>query len=283
MPGKQCATWDITISAEDQDSDYVQQVFRKLCKKWTFQLERGEQRTERNPDGYLHHQCRVSFHKKAVRNSVVAMLLEELDNFKVTPSSNNSQKGEAFYCMKEQTRVDGPWTDRDVVMPALRTIKKMEECGLKPWQNDLLWQVDKYDDRRIHVIIDKSGNSGKTSLMKYVYVKKLGMLVPPMNCMEDLVQFCMNFPNKPLYVIDMPRSMPKKHLASMYAGIETIKSGILYDKRYQGRFMLMDEPNVVVCTNVEPKSKYLSVDRWKLWTIVDEELVDYVVDVGQGD
>lgn len=270
---KQVAVVDLTIKAKDLSVETLTAVFRKLCKKFVFQLERGEKKTENNPDGYLHYQCRVSMFKKTTVSSILALFLgEDIDGVKVSPSSNTSIKGEAFYCMKEQTRESGPWSDKDVSMPILRTVSKMEEAGLRPWQSDLLLQLEGYDDRHIHVVIDPGGNIGKSSLMKWIYIKRIGQPIPPMCTMEDLVQFCMNFPNKGLYVIDMPRAMPKKKLFGMYAGIETIKNGILYDKRYQGKYMMMDEPNVLVFTNCPPKKKYLSADRWKLWTVKDNEL-----------
>ena len=51
---------------------------------------------------------------------------------------------------------------------------------------------------------------------------------------------------------------------------------MLYDTRYHARFEYFDEPQVVVFTNSPPKMKYLSRDRWRLWTITkrDKELTE---------
>ena len=38
--------------------------------------------------------------------------------------------------------------------------------------------------------------------------------------------------NRKAYAIDLPRGMNKKGLADFYSGIEVIKNGVAYDKRY---------------------------------------------------
>lgn len=269
------------MSANDQTVEFMKSVFKTIAKKWTFQLERGEESTEKNPDGYLHHQCRISLFKKTTENAVKTLLFQhDVTGFRVSHTSNEACKGEPFYCMKEQTRVEGPWSDRDKERKLTRTAKKLQDQGLLPWQNSLFLEVDDYDDRCIHIVIDVRGNRGKGAFCKYAYCKGWGSIVPPFEKMEDVVQFCMSQPNEKLYIIDMPRSMPKKALASFYAGVETLKDGYLYDKRYHGKFMLIDEPNIIVFTNRAPKKMYLSLDRWKMWTITDEdELVPYVYPV----
>lgn len=272
-----CAVWDLTIAARGCDHFELVDALRPMCKKFVFQLEQGERSTVTNPDGYQHYQGRFSLHKKCVRKSLVSALLgADLTGFHVSPSSSNSMKGEAFYCMKTQTKIDGPWTDKDEPPRAfLPTVQKMDDNGLLPWQEELLQRVDYYDDRTIHVVIDRQGDIGKSAFCKYVWAKKIGQPIPPMNKMEDLVQFCIAFSESKLFVIDMPRAMRKKDLFEMYAGIETIKNGMLYDKRYKGTFKYIPEPNIIVFTNAMPKLQYLSLDRWKMWTVKDKRLEVY--------
>lgn len=78
----------------------------------------------------------------------------------------------------------------------------------------------------------------------------------------------------------MPRALNKERLAQFYSGIETLKSGYAYDRRYEFRQQLFDPPNVFVFTNEVPDRKYLSPDRWNLWTVNEQyELVKYVTPV----
>lgn len=257
MPGQQCAVYDLTVKAEGRNKDMLMEEFRSKCKKYVFQLEKGEE------TGYLHFQCRLSLVKKTTIAGAIA-LLGHLGHVSVT--STNGHKSD-FYVMKEQTRVDGPWSDQDEPRPVLRTVLKMEESGLYPWQASLLEKVREYDDRTVHLVIDVHGNNGKSSFTKYVWQKKLGQPVPPMSSAEDLVQFVKSLPISRLYLIDMPRAMKKKKLYGLYSGIETIKNGMLYDKRYKGSFTYIDEPNIIVFTNTPPKMSYLSRDRWQLHSI----------------
>lgn len=262
----QCAVWDITASFERNTVQFVKDLLKKIGKKWAFQVEKGRQ------SGYEHHQIRVSLFKKLRFDELNKWLVElELEGYHLSQTSTNATKGEPFYVMKEDTRMDGPWTDRDKEpIPPTRTVKKVDEMGLRPWQNSLLNEVDGWDDRHIWCVIDNKGNNGKTALMEWVYSKGYGMVVPPFNKMEDIMQFCMSFPHT-LYLIDMPRAMKKKHLFDMYAGIEQLKDGKIYDKRYKGTFKWQERPNIVVFTNSAPKARYLSFDRWNLRCIEEDQ------------
>jgi len=268
MPGE-CSVWDITISAEHNSKDVVQEAFEAIAKKWAFQLEAG------GTTGYRHYQCRISLVKKKTQNMFVAILRDkEIEGFHVSPTSSNACKGAPFYVMKEDTRVEGPWTDKDEApKPTLPTVELMHTQGLRPWQNSLLWQVDAYENRKIHIVVDVGGNVGKGAFCKYCWFHGYGQPVPPMTVTEDIVQFVMCQPPSKLYLIDLPRAMPKDRLAGLYAGIESLKDGQLYDKRYKGTFKYIPEPNIIVFTNKFPKMSHLSPDRWIFWSVVDYELV----------
>lgn len=275
MPGGGCAVWDLTASADRNPFEIMKDFFNKHCKKWAFQKEQGTQ------TGYLHWQCRFSLNGKHTENAVKALLFgEDIEAFHVSRTSKNATKGPAFYVIKEYTRVEGPWTDQDPApIPLTKTSRKLDELGLLPWQNSLMLETMDYNDRRIHCVVDKDGNNGKGALCKWAYVKGLAQLIPPFNNYGDLIQFAFSRPRASLYLIDMPRAMPKKNLFEMYQGIETLKDGYMFDKRYKGQFELIDEPNIVVFTNTPPKKRYLTRDRWRVWTVENEELVVYTYPV----
>lgn len=273
----QCHVWDFTEPADGLSVDDLHRRLRPIAKKYCFQLERGRQISDAHPEGYLHYQGRVSLYQKCRPNELISKWHDWGFQSNVSPTSGDvARKGDNFYVMKEDTRVDGPWTDKNFEepRPTLPTVTKMEAHGLFPWQADLLDKVKEYDDRTIHIVIDAEGNNGKSALPKWVWQKRLGQPIPPMNSMEDIVQFTMSFPDK-LYLIDMPRAMKKRKLHEFYSGIEMIKNGMLYDKRYHGKFMYIPEPNIIVFTNTPPKKCYLSLDRWKMWKVVDQQLVVY--------
>lgn len=262
----QCYVWEFTLPKRELGVDDVHALLRSHCKAYTFQLEKG------SGTGYEHYQGRLSLFKKSRGGDWDKRFPGT--GIHVSPTVADNIKGEAFYCMKADTRLEGPWSDKDYKPPKrkLRCIESMREQGLYPWQKSICEKIQGYDARRIHIVIDPEGNNGKSWIMKWIYYELDGQIIPPMNSCEDLVGFAMSFPYKNLYVIDMPRAMKKNKLAGFYAGIETIKNGILYDKRYHGKFLVMDEPNILVFTNTPPKKRYLSLDRWKMWTIKNNEL-----------
>ena len=59
----------------------------------------------------------------------------------------------------------------------------------------------------------------------------------------------------------MPRAMPKWHLAEFYAGLESIKNGCAYDKRYSFKKQRFNRPQILVFSNQMPYFKMLTQDR----------------------
>jgi len=262
----QSCVWDCTVPADRVTISDLRKHFATHCKKYAFQLEVGK-------GGFRHFQCRISLKTKSRKST---LLTSEFCKFgmhiSVTSAANRDND---FYVMKEDTREDGPWTDKD--KSPLRTVNKMEAEGLYPWQTSIIEKVAAYDDRTLHVIINREGNIGKSALCKYLYTKYDALPVPPMKDEKDLMQYCMCFEPKKLYLFDLPKSMKKKNLYGLYSGIEQIKNGFMYDTRYHGKMRYIDEPNIVVFTNCPPKMSYLSRDRWKLWTVDgNQNLVPFV-------
>lgn len=260
--------FDLTIKAEGTSHLILKDIFKKHCVKWSFQREKGEE------TGYDHYQARVNMKERLTLNKARHYWLQHISAFNLTPTHDTKTFN---YVTKTDTRTEGPWNwdDRE----PLKTVDRMTEHGLYPWQAALKDKVKNYDDRHIHIVIDFEGNHGKSAFTKYMWYNKLALPVPPMRTAEDLVQFVNSCAtDETCFIIDMPRAMKKKSLYELYSGIETIKNGLLYDKRYKGTLKYIDEPNIIVFTNACPKLKYLSRDRWCLWTIDKENsLVNFQV------
>lgn len=259
---KPVCVWDITIPTKDIDKYSLMDKFKEHCKKWIFSMEKGEK------TGYEHFQCRISLKLKKRLNGVIDLFQVKSAHFSITSGLNHEND---FYIVKEETRIGGPWSDKDPYIPKqIRDIK-----NLYPWQWDIICDADKWDTRTINVIIDLDGNIGKSTLATYIAVKKIGRQIPPFNDFRDIMRVVMNTAKERLYLIDIPRALPKKHLSCLYAGIERIKDGYAFDDRYSFKDEHFDCPNVWVFTNEEPNKSWLTKDRWKLWAIVDKKLKPY--------
>lgn len=247
-----------------EHADLVKKLLKK-CKKWVFQKEAGEE------DGYLHWQGQVALKSKARLASMVGKknwlpgchwsVAHDVDDWD--------------YAEKEETRVDGPWSD-DTMRPVklTRPSREFEAKEKYPWQRDIMAMVEVYEERILDVIYDPDGCRGKTTLARYLAETNQAFAIPPLNDGNIVMQYASAYPNKKMYMIDMPKAMDKRRLADLYCGIESLKNGIVYETRYEAKQTFMDPPRVIVFTNSRPNSEYLSYDRWRIWVINDaNELV----------
>ena len=99
------AVWDFTLAERTCNVGELKEFLNKHCKRWAFQLEEGEQ------NGYKHYQGRVSLKVRARKGPCH-------DAIHWSPTSKDvAVTGNEFYVLKEETRVLGPWTDRDPYIP----------------------------------------------------------------------------------------------------------------------------------------------------------------------
>lgn len=250
-------TWDITVSADKWDKESLKEWFMEKCKRWVFQLEAGEE------TGFRHFQCRVSL--KVRSRTPLPMENVHPNAWSVT---SNENKDEDFYCIKEHTRIDGPWSDKDHIVwipPQYRGL------GLRPWQQQIVDISKVFDTRTIHVVYDPIGNKGKSTLASLVELEGKGLDLPPVNDMTTLVGMACNicmakkerYPN-PIFM-DMPRAIEKSKLYGVYCAIEQMKKGKLYDLRYHYKEWWIASPAIWVFTNKVPDLELLSRDRWSVW------------------
>jgi hypothetical protein len=267
QPSKWTWTYWIPEGTDPMESKKIIDKYLKLhSKKWTYQLEKGEQ------SGRLHFQGRATF-KSGCRNPGEAQIKFGELHMANLAYEHNTEKSE-YYCMKEDTRVDGPWTDK---MEPVFIPRQLQEIGkLYDWQDKVIDLSKTWDTRHIHVIVDPSGNKGKSTLVTYMGVHGLGKQLPFCNDFKDLLRMCYDVGPKPAYLIDMPRAIAKNKLHQLYGAIESIKSGYCYDERYEFKDRYFNCPNIFIFSNVPPDLDLLSVDRWVIWTIKDLKLVPYL-------
>lgn len=255
-------TYDLTIWCDQNpERDMIVKTLKEYCKKWAFQQEKGE-----NGEGKLHWQCRVSLFKKKRIAEFIKMW--PLAGTYITPTSSTVHDGKNFnYTMKADTRVDGPWTDAEeeeipVMTRQLRYFMQQEK---RPWQEKLEAMLEEEDDRRIICIVDKEGNAGKSVFAEYLEYHKKAYEMPFFNDMQDIMACVMAIKTQKAYLVDMPRGVRKEKLAGMYAGLEMLKNGVAFDKRYAFKKRRFDRPQVCVFTNEEPRYELLSRDRWMVF------------------
>lgn len=264
-----CAVWDVTWKWEDTTKSDWLSFFGTYCKKWAFQKEQGQ-----GANGYVHGQGRMSLvAKKAFGPLKCLMDTAGLTGYHLTPTSKGvALKGDTFYVIKKDSRLDGPWTDQDQLEPKVMTKQLAKIQTLYPWQQSVVDYLQTWEDRKILCIVQPAGDCGKSGFAEYLEYHDLANEIPPMNDMQDIMACVMSFKNKKAFVIDMPKAMKKDKLGPFFAGLECLKNGLAYDKRYSFKKMRFDRPHIIVFTNTPPDTDLLSPDRWDFRQIYDLEL-----------
>jgi len=252
-----CCCYDFRWSAADIDHSVIVGRLKGIAKRFVFQREVGD-------SGYEHFQGRMSLVKKRRKHELLK-LFENPPNYCEPTTNIEYTRGDAFYQQKLDTRVEGPWTDKDEVIYIPRQVREMPI--LRPFQQSIIDDVGVWDKRTINVVYCKAGNLGKSSLVSYMRAYKLGRALPPVNDYKDLLRMVCDLPTSNLYLFDMPRAMNKEKMFQFYSAIETIKDGYAYDDRYTFREKHFDCPNIWIFCNILPDLEMLSLDRWKIWNI----------------
>ena len=270
----------------DSDSDYIDENDSNSDRD--SEDEGYSSSEDEESDNYYHYQGRISVIKKVRFQQLRGLLVEHnllMQRAHFTPTNNSCNTGNFFYVMKLQTKVEGPWSDTDEREVPLVYQCKIIKDNLYPWQEEIRDRIlypykidDKIinDTRTVNILYAKKGCEGKTSLAQLLCSQKLINIIPPFDKIEDIMQCAMCQPEKRGYIIDFPRSI-RGNPNQFYSGIEQIRSGFVYDRRYKYQFKIINALNtqVWVMSNILPEKKYLSIDRWKIWCIENNELFLY--------
>jgi len=273
--------YDIIAYCDLVDFKVFKTYLNNYYKSWCFQKEKGEE------TGRLHYQARGSLKVKKRHNELIDHkngLKDNLHTICILLTSNEN-KDNFFYVMKEDTRVEGPWTDKDIpdepdYIP--RQYRGLMDT-LKPFQKTIMELAAVFCVRTIHLIYCPEGNKGKSTIAHLMRLHKKALVLPPLNDADRLLYTACNMAmaknirtSVPIFV-DLPRAMNQERLYGMFAAIEVIKQGFLQDTRNHSKTWDMDCPSVFVFTNTMPEiHQLMSIDRWRIWTInQSDELVSF--------
>lgn len=272
--------FDITIPCEVNSHiipDYraLAELLNQVASNWVFQKEQGDQ------EDYVHWQVRLSLHKKVVVSTLYKEILPTIPGHWSLTANNTREKGNQFcYVMKVHTRIEGPWSDKDHIKPApvmTDQLQRFMDLEPYPWQTDLKAIATSYHERHLHYIYDPHYNSGKSIAAEWLEYLELAEEIPGIFTLaEDVMQYAMSMPKARCYIFDMPAAMKKEKVSQLYSGLEMLKNGFLFDKRYAGRKMRISRPMVICFANNLPNLGLMAPDRWIIKYITpDKELVNF--------
>lgn len=249
--------WSVPHTEANKDS--LIKMLKQFSKHYIFQAED----TKSNP----HYQIYANLKNKVRPKTFAISLNEEFKGINFQHASENGKTRLKTYCMKEETRVAGPWSDAKIYRG--KDLPKK----LFPWQEQLKeFLLEEADDRTILWIYDPKGATGKSKFYKYMGVKHEACLLSYANA-KDLLNLVYTSNDAGIYLFDLTRAKPTEFSSNdLYSAIEQIKNGVIINTKYQTGRKFIDPPHVVCFANVLPEEKKLSLDRWKIFEIRDNGL-----------
>ena len=270
-----CAVYDFRYNYDSVTKDSLITWLNQNCKTWCFQGEEGD-------SGYKHWQGRLSLIKKRMKHQLLSLFKDiAAPNF-LEPTVSKEYQRTAFYCLKADTRIEGPYKDSNHSSDEVFIPQIYQNIQLYEWQQQVIDSKKKRNKRQINLIYDPYGNNGKSTLSAIAELYHGGIDLPPLNDFKELVallcNICMDTNNRDpgLIFIDMPRAMKKDLLFGMYSAIEQIKKCKLYDQRHHYKSWWIECPEIWVFSNILPDMNYLSADRWNIVQISpDKKLIPW--------
>lgn len=178
-----------------------------------------------------------------------------------------------FYACKEDTRVEGPWSDMDV-----ETFVPFQYQGImgnfRAFQQHIWDSADVRDARKIDVVVDHYGNAGKSSIAALMEIYGRGLDLPPINDSDKLIASVCDIlvakacRDPKVLFFDLTRSQNQDALHGLYVAIEQCKKGKVYDLRYTYKDWWFHSPRIWVFCNATPRPGYHFVQCTSLPTPV---------------
>lgn len=271
--GAMCV-YDFTLHEHTDNPQKVLIILSTVAKKFTMQLEKGEK------TGKLHYQGRLSLKVKKRLGELIQQAIFANWHLSITSAANRTND---FYVLKEDTRVDGPWTEEDVpkVIKTPWDVVEYRTYKLRPYQEKIPKLATQIRNLRItDIIYDPSGCIGKTMACRDLVCKGIARILPFVNDYISLMRIAADGGWSPCFLIDMPRAINKEKLGQLYSAIESLKGGYCFDDRYKFREHIWDPMNIICFTNMVPDLDLLSRDRWRIWWVDDNyDLLKYNKDI----
>lgn len=230
-------------------NDIKDDLFKVCGAKSTFmfQLEQGETTHRLHYQGMVHAETKMR--PCEVQNKIGWGYWQH--------AVKNQQENLKKYCMKQNTRVAGPWADKEVYMG------QDLPTTLRGWQKKHLEILTSpMEDRMIYWFIDEQGGAGKSKFAKYMqFHYGIPKLTFGKTC--DLLNIVSKFQMRKGYIFDLSRTKPHDiSMDDIYSAMENIKNGHFCNTKYETDIILMLPPHIIIYANWAPDTERLSPDRW---------------------
>lgn len=256
-PRKRSRRWCITLNNYSEDEyNSLMTKLSQLAQGFIVGKETGSEGTP-HLQGYIEFKSQREF-------ATIKKLNERMHILRAEGTRNENIR----YCSKE-----GDFFC-NMKMHYEETPDMLQEHELYPWQRDIVNNIvnNKPDNRIINWIYDVTGNNGKSVLCAYLYDNDLAEWIQGGKA-SDIKNVLFNTKKSRDICIDLSRSV--ENYVS-YTVMEELKNGYIYSGKYEGGCKRITTPHVYVFANFLPDKSKLSMDRWKIFSLNDKILTDYV-------
>lgn len=236
--------WFLTIKHnENITASQLSQHFKEFCKKFTFQLEKGE-------SGYEHWQCEISLITKHNMNTVKNLI--GIPEAHLEPTKDYFQAKN--YCSKIESRIEGPYTEKSIFIDI--PILEFE------WQKELKQYLltTKPDKRKVIWFVNPKGGMGKSDFAKHMVLKYKDKVAVFPNAKTSDIAYAITDKCE-ICIFDLPMSIEHNF---NYSALEQVKNGMIFSSKYESNMKIFNRPHVIVLSNWGPDKSQLSQDRWDI-------------------
>ena len=195
--------------------------------------------------------------KQLHRGKIISKILNEVDSI-MEESLDDSDK-------------------KDLELYLLSSTMNHNNIKLRNWQKDLLYYLDEPHERKIIWVYGVEGNEGKTFFQKYVsslygykrvnYMEMVAKSKDIFHVLSKQTLAC-----KDIFLFNISRNLKTSDVA--YDAIEGVKDGLVLSSKYNSKIIKFKTPNVVmIFSNLPPIVDTLSIDRWEIFQIKNNELL----------
>ena len=158
-----------------------------------------------------------------------------------------------------------------------------QNVTLRPWQEELRTEIENPSYREVLWVKGINGCEGKSWFQNYIESKYgWNKVVSGMDIKAKNSSICHALGKRPLTTTDVFLfNVGKANTMDdvNYEVLEKIKDGKLLASKYDSKELRIRTPNIVIVfSNGDPNIKELALDRWRLFSIIDNELIDITED-----
>lgn len=245
---------------------------------YIYQLERGEEKDR------LHYQGYLKLKTKKYMLTIAKDMQTYCDGIHLSACSAAGETALRNYCMKDETKVTGPWSLKPMPTRPFMLINQydpLKKCRRvtetpRPFQTSLTEMcMAEPDDRKIVWVADADGNSGKSQWATFMRIKHSAYEISFGTARDLMHMVCQDIEERggfrQTYIISLPRTKPKDQaMADILSTIEQIKDGKFKSTKYKGNNYEGPNPHVVILSNYAPTTEEiggLTKDRWMIYKI----------------